>query len=313
MKAAEIAAPPTKHFAGGVAAHVDLARLMASEQNAFDIANSRLIDGRAIHHFLQYVEPILEQTFPQAASESEPVFHGGGLLPALDLAALSLALQAEDKALSAVVEMIGEDPKPISLDSAFWSKTREAAAYGAELGAALGVLQDAGLAFFTELAIAEVRAIGHPLSPGIAAPLAAFATPGLDAVTAAEHLLYWSARAYLLLAARAELAIFSGPRTCPFSDSRYLGLAHTFAVFTTAELERRLGRDLSLGRRVARHCTGDDMKSHLEMLGRFVRTPLCQEMVACWTPFWRRSLFIFNSSLDPIPDLRELVGFYNAA
>lgn len=284
--------------------HVDREALYAGPADEFDAANARLIDGRAIHHFLQYVAPLILERWPEAVTARDQDQRLGESSRAV-LSPKYIArtwfeehVQPGDRKVVDTIHS-GLETIPVLGRRTMHSDLR------ALIGGAFDSLRGNGLMFFIELAVGAIA--WKPACPDDwRGPCVAVAT-GTHTQQLTESLLSSAAQQFCLLWMQAEFQLNEPDRdawkTCAGMD-----MSSVFGGCVVRELRRResgAGSSAPLARRELPVEGLHDASRFSEWLAKYISTPLCRELLACWYPGWRRSLVIFNSPFDPLPRLES--------
>ncbi|MGH8974901.1 MAG: hypothetical protein ACRD0C_17075 [Acidimicrobiia bacterium] len=247
---------------------------------------ARLVDGRAIHFHLQFVEPAIRRSL--------------GLLPLPP---------------GAGVERVTLEPGVDLAVAAVWAAglRRPEDGQSAALAGALSTLDGLGLRFFVDLAVGLVV---FRRCPGPLPPLPARTLVLDEAVSAGPTL----AGAVLRGAAgewiRQWMQVESGlDLSAPLAP----GLAELMSEFGSAVVHELIlrweeHRDAARGGARRRPCPIEPPRLSrrpsevLDWLDRLPGVPLAKELFCCWYPHWRRTDFILDSPFDHLVDLPPAPG-----
>lgn len=250
-----------------------------------------MIDGRTIHFFFQFIEPILQSLYPDACltvlSELSGQSVGGAVSPLKLVFAESERQGLDDLAFDGVTMLRRNHPIEIGMQGPSRSLSR--------LQQAVDAIDQVGLGFFLDLAVGWIAIGGKPLRRRCCVFL-----PNSSSATAGA-LMTASARCFFQLWLEAELA--AQDNSVKSSEAAEIA-ADLFGLCVSSELVRRnpslVGEDAG-GERF-------DLLQHprgmLRWLDRLAKVPLSRELFACWYPGWRRSAMIFGSPFNTMRDLR---------
>lgn len=247
------------------APHVDQQRLICKNLAAFDARNRRLVDGRAIHHYLHFVEPGLRAL--HGISDWEP-----------DLAP---RVARRETRPNSIVPLDGGRQLAIRIDR----QTSVSDAHK-RVANAMAALELAGLRFFVELAVGAIVVSNDSGAERMPFTLRL----PLERIEP-ERLLRDAARELMLQYFEAEASSDASAvrvRAVEFGD----------AVLT--EFRHRRGDNSP-----RQYIRDPELGMLLDTLERdFECAPHARELFCCWYPRWNRSLFIFNSPFDGLETLR---------
>lgn len=271
--------------------NVNCDELLARELAEVDALNCRLVDGRAIHHYLHFIDA------PLRAMHLIEDWHGD--LPSRlarrmlelawctfpDTAVLSLD---ETVQIKVFVERDGERstlgaPPPTVLES---------------VRAALAALGRVGLAFFVELTAGAIVLTAGDREPPIpfvlTVPWSELDEAGILRRAASELMHQY---------VEAELSLHDPALCSRAGRERYAERAREFGRSVDAERYRRAVQARQP------YVSPAERDRLLAALGReFAQAPHARELFCCWYPCWNRSLFIFNSPFDGLETLTRTRG-----
>ena len=309
-----------------VADHVDVDRLLASSSDEFDHRNASMIDGRAVQHTLMFIEPHLVEQYPAAIWKKEDL-HQGEPFGSVIVGGLSCWKRARFELQRCEIPMPSLDSKvqfpidgvlPLELLELLELERGGNTPDGlrpAEKEAvrsfedAMGILSRFGLAYFVELAIGIVIIGKEASSDVFDVPYVSVCSMAGSPLEMAERLLERAAGQLMWQWIEVEM-LLNAPHEPRRDHARFGELIALFADSVLTEFRRRAEalvdeegrqRDASLRAALQKRAVG-----LLAWLDSFRTTPLTQELLSCWYPGWRRSLFIYNSPFDPMNCLKPV-------
>jgi hypothetical protein len=277
--------------------HIDKLLLFSKDFEQKNNLYRHLISGRSIHFFLQFVEPELLKAYPPFSLDGTTDHLGGSKMGTIDFRILGQHTYLNDLLLSENQNSTLHIKEPLqNIILKEWLlvsyERPHHFSHVQMIEKAIDYIHFLQLDFFLKLTtgfIAIDSQTRSMLSPNFI--LIDDAVNNLNELI--ENLILVSARNYLYQCIGAELQSFN----INTIYLKYRNLSQLFAKSVLHELYLRSGNKHF---RVNENdliaiCQGKDV---LSFLNSAQDIPLSVELVACWYPFWNRSLFMFNSPFD---------------
>ncbi|QMW01464.1 hypothetical protein [Spirosoma foliorum] len=277
--------------------HIDKSLLF---REGFPLNNrlyTHLISGRSIHFFLQFVEPELLKAYPDYHVKLTSDSRGHTKQGAIDLSVLGRKNYVSSLAKTISSERLSDHL--LTLEGAVWQKDyllycsdNNYDFYSEILKKACNYITDFDLDFFLKLAIGFV-AVDESLHRANFSNYILLERKPYNTEELAKILLSEAVKSYLSLCLRTELSKFNSEEGL----LKYIPLLQIFSKSVLHELYLRSGNILFKLDEIdsSLYFSYSNILSYLNSLEE---VPLSSELVACWYPFWDRSLFIFNSPFD---------------
>lgn len=271
--------------ARSVVAHVSRTRLYAAHSDE-DELYARMIDGRTIHQYILFIEPILRAANPLRVRDVLPVL-GADQFAATPQRFFVLADPPTDN--QPCLRDGRFVPVPIQRQTGDRSELDR-------IAAAIALIDEVCMGFFIDLGARFVVLDTRRHQVGW--------VQGEDVVVQdALLLLEQAARGFITLWARAE----HGPAAALEAYPSVVLTPDLQEIFSASVLAEFLVR---LGRHTAAALASDDLRqrhfsiySMETVLNRFPAFALTSELVAYWLPLWNRAAVIFDSPFDTMSEL----------
>jgi len=282
---------------------------MLSVENRY----AAMIDGRTIHFFFQFIEPLLLEIYPSLKINVDNELPGQSVnstFSSLKFAKINIerTFGSEPNLLQ-----IGTLPCHPHLSVKVFLDLNDSTSSHSSKSATLSNLIKARaeidrtrLGFFIDIALGAVILSSNKPKRFLDCVSVFQERNNTNFLT--ESLLKQAAQALFALWIRAEIFARDGSPPLTFTEFEELGLS-LFGCCVVAEYRRRAMKatpsQILLDKWSEKEAfllnSPKDMLVWIEHLSNL---PLCRELLACWYPLWNRSTFIFDSPLDTVSDLR---------
>lgn len=270
--------------------HIDKNLLLSSSASEDDQHYDRMIDGRTIHLFFQFIEPILNKLYPKFYRDYTDESIGAGR-----------SIRNAFSPRNQVMWRVSYHPTSIvcdlsGVDIAVYSDLNNIEKRTKEIEIGINQLNQIGMGYWIEIALGGVS-FPEALNVRDCLELRSYL---LDDSDSAEQLLRLASSLFIQYCIEAE---------CSIRNLREADLARYKVLltekFSNAVLEEYFRRTNPGKIPSIKHSAKQRQKLFNELSG-YTDIPLSCELFGCWYSGWRRSLFIFESPFDTMPGFENL-------